>query len=312
MRRVLRVFPLYFGALVFVLGLAPLLFDWTDPAFSILRANQVWYWTYTVNILAALTHGHGTPPYGGHFWSLSIEEQFYLVWPLIVWLVPARRIPLVSACVMIAGLAFRSWLIWLNPVWNANAAYLATPGRLDGLMVGASLATFSRLPGGLSRFEDLSKKILGIAVVVLCWLGLYRVGFEHANADPVMAVVSYPLIALAWGALLVLALGAGPSSRLTWILTRRSLVRCGQYSYGIYVFHLPLVGVALTHISLFGPDGPLIAGSRTPVVLLLALATAVVSYAAAWLSYRFYERPFLELKRFFVRTPSPSVCLGCY
>jgi peptidoglycan/LPS O-acetylase OafA/YrhL len=300
MRRVLRVCPLYFGSLAFVIGVAPWIFHWTDPAISLLHANQAWYWTYTVNLLGALTHGQGTPPYGGHFWSLSIEEQFYLLWPLVVWFTSMRRLPVVCVCTMIGGLVFRSWLVALDPVGNANAAFLATPGRLDGLMVGASLAALSRLPGGLRRFEVPSKKVIWIAGILLAWLGLVRRGFEFAYADPVMAVVSYPVIALAWGALLVLALQASASSPMAHLLSDRFLVRCGKYSYGIYVFHLPLVGVALTHIRLFGPDAPTVFGSRTPIVLVLAAATALVSYAAAWLSYHLYERPFLDMKRYFV------------
>jgi peptidoglycan/LPS O-acetylase OafA/YrhL len=297
-RRVLRVFPLYFGALAVVLALT-WFFHWNNQPLALLWSNQVWYWTYTVNILAALTHGQGTPPYGGHPWSLSIEEQFYLLWPLAVARLSARRILGLAAAVALAGLGFRVWLVWLDPIVNANAAYLATPGRLDGLMVGAALAVLARRDIGLGSIARVAKPILAVTVVALYWLGIVRHGFEHAYKDPVMAIASYPLIALAWGALLVLVLRAPPSSRLARVLSGPALGKWGTYSYGIYLVHLPLVGVLVRHVKLFGRDAPLVGGSRTPIILLFALGVAAASYGLAALSYRLYERRFLALKRFF-------------
>ncbi len=140
---------------------------------------------------------------------------------------------------------------------------------------------------------------------LLFWLGIARRGFEHANQDPLMAIVSYPMIALAWGAALVLALGAVPSGSVSRLLGAPSLGRWGKYSYGIYVIHLPLVGVVLRHVPFFGAGAPLVGGSRTPVILLLAVGTAVASYALAWISFHLYERRFLALKRYFQGGPEP-------
>src|SRR2546426_3790254 len=109
-RRVLRIFPLYFGALTVLFVLLPRLVHWSEPQFDTLQANQTWYWTYTVNLLTALTHGRGTPLGTAHFWSLSIEEQFYLIWPLIVWACKPRALLRLVALALVAGLAFRSGL----------------------------------------------------------------------------------------------------------------------------------------------------------------------------------------------------------
>jgi peptidoglycan/LPS O-acetylase OafA/YrhL len=296
-RRALRIFPLYFGALAVVIGLATILHATSAPL-VLLRANQAWYWTYTVNILGALTHGQGTPPYGGHAWSLSIEEQFYLLWPFVVWRVPRRRLLTVVVGVMLAGLAFRTWLVWHDPVGNANAAFLATPGRLDGLMVGSALAVLSRGAGGLASIEAAARPVLASAVFLLLWLGIVRHGFENAPRDPVMAIASYPLVALGWGALLVLALRA-PNGRLARALGAPALARWGKYSYGVYLLHLPLVGLLMSYLPLYGQQAPLLAGSRTPIIVVLAAGLAFVSYWLAALSYHAYERRFLALKRNF-------------
>jgi peptidoglycan/LPS O-acetylase OafA/YrhL len=300
-RRALRIFPLYFGALAVVLGLASFLHATSAPL-ALLRANQAWYWTYTVNILGALTHGQGTPPFGGHAWSLSIEEQFYLLWPFVVWRLSPRRLLQVVVGVMVAGLAFRIWLVWLDPVRNANAAFLATPGRLDGLMVGAALAVLSRGAGGLAAIERAAKPVLASAIFLLLWIGIGRRGFENTYRDPVMAIVSYPLVALGWGALLVLVLRE-PTGRLARALGGRTLAQWGKYSYGIYLVHLPLVGVVVRHVPLFGPNAPLLAGSRTPIIVVFAAGLAFVSYWLAALSYHAYERRFLALKPKFTTRP---------
>ena len=292
---------LYFGALAAVLGIARLLHA-TSPPLALLRANQIWYWTYTVNILGALTHGQGTPPFGGHPWSLSIEEQFYLLWPFVVWRLARRRLLTVVVGVMMVGLAFRIWLVWLDPVRNANAAFLATPGRLDGLMVGAALAVLSRRAGGLASIEAAAKPVLASVILVLLWIGIGRHGFENTPRDPIMAIVSYPLVALGWGALLVLILRA-PTGKLARAFSGHTLARWGKYSYGIYLVHLPLVGLVVRHVPLFGPNAPLVAGSRTPIILVLAMGLAIGSYWLAVASYHAYESRFLALKRHFTTRP---------
>src|SRR5437899_698335 len=98
-RRALRIFPLYYGALTVLFVLLPCLVRCSNTELVTLQENQRWYWTYTVNLLAALTHGRGTPLYTAHLWSLSIEEQFYLIWPLIVWACRPRTL------LRVAGLA---------------------------------------------------------------------------------------------------------------------------------------------------------------------------------------------------------------
>src|SRR2546425_904777 len=96
-RRALRIFPLYYGALTVLFVFLPWLVRWSNPDFVTLQANQRWYWTYTVNLLAALTDGRGTPLYTSHLWSLSIEEQFYLIWPFFVWVCRPRTLLRVAA-----------------------------------------------------------------------------------------------------------------------------------------------------------------------------------------------------------------------
>ena len=295
-RRALRIFPLYYGALAVLFVILPWLVRWSNADFVTLQANQRWYWTYTVNLLVALTHGRGTPLYTTHFWSLSIEEQFYLIWPLILWACRPQTLLRVAALLVIAGLAFRLGLVLHDP-FNARAAYTLTPGRLDGLMTGAALAVVARLPGGLARLKAVAPQVLGAGAFALCALAMSRGGLDAL--DPVVAVVAYPILALVFGSLLVLALTTPPTGRLVRTLSSPSLGAWGKYSYAIYLVHYPLLGAIEWKTTFYQREVALLGGSRLPSVLLLAALTMSLSYVLGWLSYHLYEKRFLELKRYF-------------
>jgi len=90
MRRSLRIFPVYYGSLFVTFAVLP--FFVATPLFAVLQRNQLWYWTYLVNVLSPLTGGTGTPYNTAHLWSLAVEEQFYLLWPAVVWVSGPRRL----------------------------------------------------------------------------------------------------------------------------------------------------------------------------------------------------------------------------
>jgi peptidoglycan/LPS O-acetylase OafA/YrhL len=301
-RRGLRIFPLYYGALVLLFVLLPRLVEWSPPAYATLRANQVWYWTYTVNLLHGFTRGQGTPLNTEHFWSLAIEEQFYLIWPLVVWRCQSRTLLRVVALATLAGFAFRLALVLYAPA-DAGMTYVFTPGRLDGLMVGAGLAVVARSPGSLAPLAPWARRALWGGVAALAALAVLRGSFNWW--DPVIAVMALPLIALVYGALLVRSLTAGPASRLSRVLSRPWLRSWGKYSYCLYVIHFPLMGLLAWKFSFYEHGVEALGGSRLPAVLVFIGIATAVSYGLAWLSYHVYERPFLELKRYF-DSPAPS------
>jgi peptidoglycan/LPS O-acetylase OafA/YrhL len=258
-----------------------------------------------VNLLAALTHGGGTPLNTVHFWSLSIEEQFYLIWPLVVWACTPRALLRVVAVAVIGGLAVRLGLL-LQGSAGPVAIYFMTPLRLDGLMTGAALAVVARRPGGLAPLKPLAPQVLGAGVLALSAVAMWRGGLEPR--DPVVAVVGYPVIALAFGALLVMALTAPPTSRLVRTLCSTSLGKWGKYSYGIYLMHYPLLGAIAWKTRFFRHEVPFLGGSRLPSVLLVAALVMATTYTLAWLSYHLYEKRFLELKRYFAHQSNSASC----
>ncbi|NNM89221.1 MAG: acyltransferase, partial [Phycisphaerae bacterium] len=154
-RRFLRIFPLYYGFLaLFLLGLIVYRFgfpqDFSGSAVGrALWRYQPWLWTYTFNFRCAL-HGN-TGLVVSQFWTLSIEEQFYLFWPLTVFLLPRGK--LIYACVGIGVGSLVLRLIAAGAGASAMAIYTATPFQLDALATGSLLAMLVRGPVALGRID---------------------------------------------------------------------------------------------------------------------------------------------------------------
>jgi peptidoglycan/LPS O-acetylase OafA/YrhL len=147
MRRLLRIFPLYYGVLALVFFIAPLIPLLRGPMLNYLVDRQSWAWLYAVNIYIA-KQGDWSFSYLEHFWSLAIEEHFYLFWPLVVFLLATRPRTLIAVslgtalCAMLARLTGSLMgLSW----WTT---YVLTPFRLDGLALGAFLAVTARARWG--------------------------------------------------------------------------------------------------------------------------------------------------------------------
>ena len=302
-RRALRIFPLYYGVLIAIFVVFPRVVAWSDPAYETLRHNQAWYWAYAVNFLEVVTHGKGTPLNTVHFWSLSIEEQFYVFWPFIVWACRPKTLFKIGAVVLVAGLAARIWMIAAQPFGYENAAWVITPVRLDGLIMGAVLAVLARSAGGLAPFRTPAwwAAIGGMAAILS--IGIIRRGF--ASPDPVVGTVGLPLLALTYGAVLVLALTAKKDDLLDRALRGKMIRSWGKYSYGVYVFHYLIIGALLWNprFTFHQHQSAWLGGSKLPAVLLFALLAAALSYGVAWVSYNVYEKRLLSLKRYFEREP---------
>ncbi len=267
-RRVLRIFPLYYLVLFVAFVIVP--FDMDVPASH--GSHQFWLWTYTNNFAAPFgKEEHAFP----HFWSLAVEEQFYLVWPVVVRLAGRRGVAIIAPLAVVLAIAAR---IFARQHYGEEAAYMFTPCRMDALALGALAAVMVRAPSPI--FDKIPPLVLrlGGGLVVLAGLALGKL--DRTGAP--MQYAGYTIIALGFALLLV---GALSGSRL---LTARPLRRIGMYSYGMYVFSVPLhlfIGV------------PIVGASPSlPIALVYVPAMAAITFAVAAASYHFYERPFLALK----------------
>jgi peptidoglycan/LPS O-acetylase OafA/YrhL len=290
-RRALRIFPLYYGTLVIVFWVVPALVT-GGPAFAQETGAQHWYWTYLVNVRTAL---YGWPAFLGlgHFWSLAVEEQFYLLWPAVVLVSNRRTLTRLCFALVAGSLLLRTGLAFGG--WNA-AAYVLMPARMDALAVGALIAAAVRDPLWWQAVRCWAGRVGGMAAAGLGALFLFE-GQLHQSA-PLVETVGFTLTALLSGGLVVAALDGDQHRLISRALSSRPLRFLGRYSYGLYVFHHLLVfplAAALPFIAWT----PRLAGSQLPGQLLFVVAATAASIAVALLSWYCWEQPFLRLKRFF-------------
>lgn len=285
-RRVLRIFPLYYGALAVFLLLVPAL-----------RRDAFWYWTYLSNIQIAR---EGWPDSGalGHFWSLAVEEQFYLVWPVVVLLLGRRSLMAACWACLAGSLLLR---VGLHLMDQETAAFVLTPARLDSLAAGALLALAARGPEGLAPVARRTGAMAGACAIALLAVASWRGGLPAE--DSVVGTVGHTLLAGLFASILALAAAASPGAFLIRGLSSPFLVFFGRYSYGLYVIHHPL---------LFLKPESLSATASLPSRLLFILLATVVSVALAWVSWHLWEKRFLQLKHLFPYRAAPAerVALG--
>lgn len=294
-RRVLRIFPLYYALLVFSFYILPYFPHPKLANFSRVTEYEIWYWLFLSNFSSAIVGG---PRHGilDVTWSLAIEEQFYLVWPFLVLFLGKRRLAVTAVALFFASLVGRVVALHFDvPPWTI---YVVTPARLDGLCAGALVAIALRtfrlddprlIRGAWSGFLGgaAATSVIACFEKGLPWDGrlVETAGFSA------FAIMCAGLIALT-----VVESNAGGVvdrvMRLGW------LKLLGLYSYALYLFHLPLRALVRDTIlnSASFPTFPGGAFVAQGVFYLLAIS---ISFAVAWLSYRYFERPFLGLKGIF-------------
>jgi peptidoglycan/LPS O-acetylase OafA/YrhL len=278
-RRALRIFPLYY----LVVGL--LLFGLGRPATT--AAEKASYLLYYQNVRYALV-GEGTfDPARLVTWSLAIEEQFYLVWPTVVWLCSRRALVRVCVAVIAASIALRFWLL----AGGLHTTHFLTPCRLDTLAVGSLLALVPPPP-----------RWLGVACAWFGFGGLLAVA--RVTGDPFPE--SIPM--QRWGLLAALAFAVGllilvrQPGLVAAVCRFEPLRALGQVSYCVYLVHF-LVLDALTRGVLALPANAkqAIAGAlpAQAIAALLGLCCLGGSWLVAVISWRLFEEPILRLKRYF-------------
>ena len=296
MRRVLRIFPLYYAFLVFVFVLLPA----ARPATAIPGETQFWLWTYLSNVLFARVGWEGMPGHTTHLWSLAIEEQFYLLWPLVVFFASRRRLVQICVGAIVFAELTRIGLHFTAP--DGIAGYALMPARIDALAVGALVAVLAREPSGAAMLLRFSRPVmLGAALWLAIVIARIRltVGGTLPPLDVRVQLGAYTAIALLFGALLVRAMAAPDSSRRARVLSSATLGAFGRYSYALYLIHIIVRNAFHGQLTQMGGRLPTVLGSQVPAQVGVLLAGIGLSYALAFTSWHLFEKHFLALKRFF-------------
>ncbi len=284
-RRALRILPMYYlvvvsltviGAISKTPGYQELISKWGSP---------FWFWAYIGNIPTALTGGF---PFGlGEsfvpLWSLQVEEQFYLIFPLLVYVLRPRTLKGVLWALAAMSVITRILICSLYPT-NVYANYVLLPCRMDGLAFGALIAIHLREGAWEIRKQRLSWLTLSWLTTAIICGAIAGFGCE----TPFNRTLGYLVSSIA-ASRMVLWFIWNRDSRLTQALRWKPIQYIGKISYGAYLLHEPIQWVvtsACRHLGLRWFDqGVLI----VPVVIVLTLA-------AAALSWRYIEAPLMSLK----------------
>jgi peptidoglycan/LPS O-acetylase OafA/YrhL len=285
-RRALRIWPLYYLVLFVAFVVAPLFAPSMRPT-----AVSVWpaFVFYVQNIVFAY---RTTYPFGlGATWSLAVEEQFYLTWPVLVFLLKKQTLAIVSVLLVVMSLSLRlSFHFHGAPL---GFVHFFTLSRLDSIAFGSLAALWLRSPScTLVRWRTHAYQFLGFGVAGTI---LARV-LMHRNSS----TVGYTFLAFAFTGLLGISLASDPrSSLLGRSLSAGWLRYIGRISYGIYLLHYPLFILWARFIGSLGfYQTHKLAGNLAGFAGQIALAAL-----AASISWRFFEEPILRLKELF---PSAS------
>lgn len=287
-RRTLRIFPLYYGVLLTLLALTPVLhFQWNGWQYFLL--------TYTSNIALWGVGGLGLPHVNiNHFWSLQVEEQFYLVWPLVIYrLRNLRRLITVASITCLIVLGIRTLLVIFHTHFKSQYLTMSpTFSCVDNILYGCILALLLRTQYR-QRTLDLAPKVFTFSLACLVAMAISDHGLVYFNSA-VQQTLGESLVGIGSAALIAMTLL--PTSRTARLFDRPTLRFFGKYSYGIYVYHYtistdlstPLRKIILAHTH-----------SKAISVAVAALIIGSISVLVALLSFYLYESQFLKLKRFF-------------
>ncbi len=287
-RRFFRIFPLYYAALVLGFYLTPAFFRVTDHV----QNDQWWFWTYLSNFWLA-SHAEAKTALTVT-WSLAIEEQFYLVWPLLVCLL--GRASLMRLCVATVLLAFAARCLLMAGGYEPAVARFVTICRLDTMAAGGFLALLVRKPNGAAVIASYTRIIAAAAAAAVLAVAVLQKGFSENGW--LMITLGQTALAIGYAALLAVAISASDGSATVRFFESKPFRVLGKYSYSIYLFHMPLNLWISDHI--WGRQqmqgGAAMAISAQLVFYALSVGS---SLAVAVVTWNLYEKWFLMLKKYF-------------
>lgn len=283
-RRALRIFPLYYLFLA-AMAIAIPAIQKSSELFQ-QSGSMWWYIFYGGNIREALT-GHEPAYVLAPLWSLSIEEQFYISFPLIVWLLGPKRLWRFLWVLVIAAPLFRLVTFFLWPA-NERIQYLATFSRMDNIAIGCLIATGFRL--GRIKLSAVTAKRIAISALLVLATVFVLGGLDRMR--PFCRIAGYSLTASTFAAVVLWAVIARP----VW-LRALPLTSLGKISYGVYLLQRPsqvVLGKLLSRLNVhLNPS-------------LELLADCAFTILIATLSWNLFEKHVLKLKDHFVVSRHPA------
>ena len=289
-RRALRIFPLYYLSLAALLLL-------TKPLHFVWNGWQYFFLTYTENLRVWHPTDFNLGSFNiNHFWSLQVEEQFYFVWPFLVFRLrrPATLVRCaLTGCVLvlivrIVLLTLRSHPAFSNPYLVYSPTFSCVDNILYGCALRALLHTRRR-----EQALRLAPRVFAACAVLIALIFLHDGGLDPLHKS---LSASLGMTVLGIGSAALVAMAIRPASRMQKLLANPTLRFFGRYSYGLYVFHYSITGFTSAPLRAFFNAHHT---GKALSVLLTALVIGALSVLAALASFHLVEVHFLRLKRFF-------------
>lgn len=284
-RRIVRVFPLYYLCLMILFFIIPN--SWIDLSYY--REKQAWFWLYAENWLYSL---EGWPNVKAlhHFWSLAIEEQFYIVWPLVVWFFSSKNLLRFCIFTFLFSILFRNTGMYFKFVMPFP--YVATLGRMDGIVLGSMIAILLRTDRSFLEKYTYPITVISAILSVTAFITAGTMKFENT----IHFRVNYTLVDVFFAGMITMTMCDDRLLSLKKILNQPVIKQIGVTSYCLYIFHYPIQNIIQTNFQDYLENilDSEVAGKLVCLLIALSITIPVVYFV-----HKKVELPFWKLRKYF-------------
>ena len=290
-KRVLRIFPLYYLSLIIFLVVLPGIKGFPLD-FDFYADHQWWYWTYLQNWFLIFYDVGNTSTAIQHYWSLAVEEQFYIVWPLVIFFVRKPKLLLTIVGFLLLAVICTRLYMWTIQIKDLNYFGLYTYTRIDGICIGSMLAILQFM-----RSTFINRYFTGL-VLLLAALNFvfYFINKAYNFSYPYLAIVGYTTFAVLF-AIIVHEVIQDNNKFLNRILNIRLLRFFGKISYGLYIFHWPVYLILYDWMD--KKVRAAITLSENSLAILVSILLTIIGVVISIISFYTFERYFLKKKKAF-------------
>lgn len=289
-RRILRIFPLYYLTLLLFIVILPS-FSGFPLNMHYYQKNQFWFWTYLQNWTLIFHHNDDSNALN-HFWSLAVEEQYYLIWPFIIVLIKKPKILLLLCMVLLASIITARFLIWNHRSELLSYQWFFLFTRIDGILIGSMLALVYHIN------KDILKKNSTLLILVLAALNFAIYFVDKEQGFPIWPIAGYTTFSVIF-ALLVYECVEGENKIIIFITSLPVLRFLGKYSYGFYIFHWPVFLLIKPYTDILAKK--IFSDNNNWYLLPSAILATLAGLTVSIISFHFFEKYFLKLKKYFVQ-----------
>ncbi len=297
-RRALRIWPLYYLGLLVGFIILPYLYtrffnmDLSGPLHQYHFSTQLPLYLLFLGNWSVVLNNYSPFPNIAHLWTISLEEQFYFFWPLLLFFIKGFKSTLIVGSIfLIIPLLVRTYLVSYNIAHPG--IYANTFARIDILVLGGILALiYFYRPLIIEKLKIICKTPFLIFSLVAFFIFLHRISVFHPSI-PRNVIFGYSIIGLFMVYLVIFALQT--NTKFSKVLSFTPFVYLGKISYGLYVWHA--LGIDLSHRYF----------KFLPLNQILPIAALTLTIILGYISYNFYEAYFLRLKSKFTKISSRPV-----